>query len=143
LKGFTKDGKFRPTGRTKSGLSKKTLQTKENSRTVELKGAEAEDYIKKRFPNYDIKKLPKELRGKESMDEDELGNEFNKIITVDSGYGKVYGDNDEFYEVGVEDGFDAEELDEIKEDIGYEIDSVRPANDYFVQVVFKKIGDKK
>jgi len=53
MKGFTKDGKFRPTGRTKSGLSKKNLQTKENSRTVELKGADAEEYIKKRFPNYD------------------------------------------------------------------------------------------
>ena len=74
---------------------------------------------------------------------DKLGDEFNKIITVDDAYGSVYGINNEFYKVGVQYGLSAYELEEIRDDIGYEFESVEVGNEHFVNMIFKRIDKKK
>ena len=120
------------------------------NRNKETMNKDAEDILNELNPNSEEKMKSIETLEEEYEDEedereklaDKLGDEFNKIITVDDAYGSVYGINDEFYKVGVQYGLSAYELEEIRDDIGYEFESVEVGNEHFVNMIFKKIEDE-
>ena len=69
---------------------------------------------------------------------DDLGQKFCQFVRANAHYGKIYGANNEYFKVGIQNGLDDNDLYMIKKKLGYSLYSVNVGNEHFIDVTFKK-----
>jgi len=136
MKGFTKDGKFRPTGRTKSALSKEKIRYKTNNPVKEMKIAYKkhldEKKKKSKKPLHEIIDDEVEKRVEDLHDDtkayddylDEVG-DLNQLVS-DYTYSRLLKDSDPIaYRVGhsEHDELSDDEYDDYLDSVGEDADA--------------------